>query len=144
MADEYDDDDEQGARLTIEDLRALRKAAKERDQLAAQLAAHERDLAFARAKLDMDDPKVKYFVKGYEGEMTPEAIRAQAEADGFFRDVQVTNGEQQSQQRIVNASSGAGETPPTDLQDLIRNAESADEVMKIMTQAGYPTTWSRD
>ena len=146
MADEYDDnDDPQEARLSVEDLRALRQAKKERDELVTKFDAQNRELAFAKAKIDMDDPRTKYFVKGYDGELTPEAIRAQAEADGFFREESRQNNSQEDagQQRIANASAGGSSSGP-DLTQKLREAGSQEEVMAIMIEAGYPTSWSRD
>lgn len=132
------------------DIRALRQAARERDALQKQLAARDRELAFAKAKLDFDDPKLKYFIQGYEGELTPEAIRAKAEEDGFITRSQQQQGrppvspqEQQQQQRVMNASSGASETPPEDFRDLISQANSIEEVMALADKHGVPTTWNR-
>lgn len=142
---DYDDDGNeiQETRLSVEDLRALRAASKERDTLSAQIAAQNRELAFARAKIDMDDPRTKYFIKGYDGDLTPEAIRAQAEADGFFKDVRVdTSHEVAGQTRIANASAG-GNTNPPDLTSRIQQASSQEEIMAIMIEAGYPTSWSQ-
>lgn len=138
MADEYEDEyeDEQDN----QDIRNLRKAAKERDALQAQLRERDRELAFARAKIDLDDPRMKYFVKGYDGELTPEAVRAKAEEDGFLPKSQ-TPPDVTAQQRIASASSGASETPNTDLEDAIRAAGSQEEVMNLMAKAGYPTSW---
>lgn len=142
---DYDDNDDGQTQLSIEDLRNLRNAAKERDTLSAQVNAQNRELAFARAKIDIDDPKLKYFVKGYEGDLTPEAIRAQAEADGFFQKSQAVDNRQDmaGQQRIANASSGAGETATPDLAAKLRDASSQEEVMALMIEAGYPTSWNR-
>lgn len=144
MSDEYednepDDEDQQGN----QDIRNLRKKAKAHDDLASQLQASRKELAFAKAKLDLDDPRIGYFIKGYEGDLTTEAIRERAEADGFLAKQQQDTTALQGQQRIANASSGAGETPNPDLADLIGQAQSPEEVMKIMDQAGYPTSWSR-
>lgn len=148
--DEHEDqddgqDDESQVSLSTKDLRALRKASKERNDLTSQLQARDRELAFAKAKLDFDDPRLKYFIKGYDGDLTPEAIRAQAEADGFFQQQkQGTKPEDvKAQQRLAKASSGASETQAPELGDLIRQAESPDDVMKLMIQAGYPTVWNR-
>jgi hypothetical protein len=142
---EYDDDDDQGNDGGSDHLKELRKKAREHDKLQAQLAARDKELAFAKAKLDLDDPKLKYFIKGYEGELTPEAIREQAIADGFLPKPEPTapSGELTAQQRIAAASSGAGETPSPDLNDLIRQAESPEEVMKLVSQAGLPTAYNR-
>lgn len=148
MTDEYEEEEEGNQRfvqLPAEDLRNLRKAAKERNDLQAQVDAHQRELAFSRAGLDLSDPKMGYFTKGYEGELTADAIRATAQEHGFIQGTPPPNqANLTGQQRIANASSGAGETPPPDLQDLIRQAASPEEVMTLMQQAGYATAWNRN
>lgn len=146
-----DPNDPGHARLPVDALRALRKAARERNDLEAQLNANSRELAFAKADLDHADPRLKYFIKGYEGDLTPEAIRTQAEADGFLKKMQqdptpppgANPREVQAQQRLARASSGANDTPAPELGDLIRQAKNPEEIMKLMVQAGYPTTWNR-
>lgn len=143
MADEYDDEEEGGVQLSSEDLRNLRKAAKERNELQAQIEQQKRELAFAKANLDLNDPKLGYFIKGYEGDLTPEAIRAQALADGFIQQQQASNEELNAQQRIANASSGAGETTDPGIIDKMRHASSVEEVMKLAAEAGMPTSWNR-
>jgi len=146
MADEYEDDEQTGQSNDSggSDIRALRQKAKERDQLAAQLAERERELAFAKSGLDFNDPKLKYFVKGYDGDLSPEAIRAQAQADGFLPAPPPQNpAEVDAYGRIANASSGASETPTPDLSDLIRQANSPEEVMQLVAKAGLPTAYNR-
>ena len=61
-----------------------RKSEKARKDAEKEANDAKRELAFLKAGIPMDDPKVGYFVKGYDGELTPEAIRAQATADGFI------------------------------------------------------------
>lgn len=147
MADEYEyeDDDDQTSGSGNDNLKELRRKAREADRLQAQIDAKDRELAFARAKLDLDDPKLKYFIKGYEGELTADAIRAQAISDGFLPapESKIPDGELDAQQRIAGASSGAGETPTQNLNELIAQANSPEEVMKLVTQAGLPTAHNR-
>ena len=148
MPEEFDDNDqddqEDQQQGSNSNLRALRQKAKERDDLAAQLAERDRELAFAKSGLDFNDPKLKYFIKGYDGELTPDAIKAKAQEDGFLAAPTPKNAaEVVAQQRIANASSGASETPNEDLHDLIRQANSPEEVMKLVAQAGLPTSWNR-
>ena len=49
-----------------------------------ELASYKRRDAFRSAGLDPDDARVSYFVKGYEGELNPQAIAAEATAAGFL------------------------------------------------------------
>lgn len=59
----------------------LRKEAKEAqkraDALEAERDATNLELAMARAGVDLTDPRSRYFVKGYEGDRSTEAIKAE-------------------------------------------------------------------
>jgi hypothetical protein len=84
--DQDDDDQGQPATVTLsrKDIRALEKAANEGKQALAQLAQMQRVEAFRAAGIDPSDARQSYFVKGYDGEATPEAIKAAALAAGFI------------------------------------------------------------
>ena len=94
----------------------LRKAARRGSKALRELEQMKKELAFYKAGISMDDPKMKYFVRGYDGEMTPEAIRIAALESGFIasqepKDEQQNEVQQQvfsAQQRISAASAGAG------------------------------------
>jgi hypothetical protein len=60
-------------------MKQLEKEAKELRKQVAEFAVTQRELAFAKAGIDPASPQAKYFVKGYDGDLTPEAIRAAAE-----------------------------------------------------------------
>ena len=60
------------------ELRKLRKEQERRRELEQKVAELERRDVFARAGVPVDDPGARYFVKGYDGELTPEAIKAAA------------------------------------------------------------------
>lgn len=145
--DEDDDSDQDAptneARLSLKDLRALRKKARQYDELAVKQGQLEREMAFAKAKLDLDDPRIGYFVKAYDGELTSEAIRAKAEEVGFIRAQQQEappSSEVQAHQRFVQASQGAGDVMNVKLEDAIAQAKTAEEVLELMERAGFPTT----
>lgn len=65
-------------------------AALRKEKAAGKKATEERDaalreLAFTRAGLDpAKDPRLSYFIAGYKGEATPEAILAEATKAGFI------------------------------------------------------------
>ena len=66
------------------DLRKKYEAAlAENATLKAERAASQRDAAFREAGVDPADPKAKYFVKAYDGELSAEAIKAEAVAAGL-------------------------------------------------------------
>lgn len=85
MSDEFDEETEERlVTLKREEIRALEKQAKAATEAQTRAEAAERKLAFAEAGISLSDPKLSYFVKGYEGDLTPDAIKAQAIADGFI------------------------------------------------------------
>lgn len=85
MSDEFDDEaEERLVTLKRDEIRALEKRAKAAEEAQARAEAAERQLAFAKAGIDLTDPKLSYFVKGYEGDLDPEAIKAKAIADRFI------------------------------------------------------------
>lgn len=79
--DQNDDGDEDlSPHVTIprSNIRQLEKAAKAGAEAQAELAAVRRELAFRDAGINPTDPQAKYFMKGYDGEVTVDAIRAEA------------------------------------------------------------------
>jgi hypothetical protein len=62
------------------DLTQLREAADEGRRARAEADRLNRENAMLRAGVDLDSKAGQYFVKGYEGELTREAILAEAEA----------------------------------------------------------------
>lgn len=91
--------------------RGLRRAANKSKKLEQELADARRELAFTKAGINPDDPKMRYFVKGYDGDMTAEAVRQAALEAGFLASQQGPDPQQQaiqaSQQRVMTAAAGA-------------------------------------
>ncbi len=118
-------------------MRELEQQVKAFEAKAKEAEAAQRELAFVKAGVNPDSAAAKYFVKGYDGELTPEAIRAAAEEANLVssekKEVAV---EQQAWNRVAQASR-AGETsePPVDYTQRLNNAKSADEVMALIAQA---------
>lgn len=117
MSDDQTDEDEHPQ--DNPNLRQLREKAKRADDAEHRAQAAERELAFAKAGVDLNDPRTGYFVRGYDGEATPDAIRAAAERDGFLNTQPepkpaVTPEEQAAIQRVSAATEGAETPPPTD------------------------------
>lgn len=63
----------------------LRKAADRGRAAQAEAEALRRELAFAKAGIDTDSKAGKMLLKSYEGELTVEAIKAEAEEIGLFK-----------------------------------------------------------
>lgn len=110
------DDDQQADDQPRVDIKALRKAADENPRLKSELKAAQRELAFMKAGIPADDPKMGYFIKGYEGELDPGAIK-QAAIEAGFLESQATDpvvvAQAQAQQRVARTASAApGEFDP--------------------------------
>lgn len=86
--DLQDDGQDGDTHVTIPraNIRQLETAAREGKEAAARLAALEREMAFRDAGINPSDPKLKYFMKGYEGETSVDAIKAAAVEAGFLAD----------------------------------------------------------
>lgn len=143
-------DDEQSEEGS--DIRQLRSQAKEardakRAAQAAQeeLAAVKREVEFRKAGIDPDDPKAKYFAKAYDGDLTAEAIRAEAEQAGILQaqEQQTPGDEQGAWQRTANAGQGAtADGPKVDVMSELRAAKSPDEIAAIMERHGHDVQYT--
>ena len=141
---DHQEDGDQQVGIKVSDLRALRTIAKEHEQLKQQQAQAQRELAFAKAKLDLTDPKMGYFIKGYDGELEPEKIREAAVQAGFLQQEETTpKSELDAHSKLGAASAGAGDSAEQDLLAAINDAKSPEEVMRIMVAAGGKTSWNR-
>lgn len=82
FAEEYYEDEDNQSNETNpvrSRMKQLEKENRETKKLLAELQAQAKELAFVKAGVDTADPKFKYFVKAYDGEMIPEAIKAALE-----------------------------------------------------------------
>lgn len=139
-SDDQYDEEPRGLRKQIEDQAVARKAAE------AEAAALKRELAFAKAGLDLSDPKIGYFTRGYDGEPDPEKIRAAALEAGFIgstQDAGLTT-ELAQHQAATNLASGStlNETwagayyDNPQYQAEVRTARTPDEVLARVRAAG--------
>lgn len=128
--DDYDDQTDLVPRAQI---RQLEEKAKRAAELEQRLATVERDAAFAKALgTAATDPKMKYFVAAYDGELTPEAIRNEAVSAGFLGVKEPDATDQISQQhsndlaahdRMTQAAAGADGPGQTTWQQALADAD---------------------
>ena len=126
--------------------RELETRAKEAEEKAAtlelELSSIQRRDTFRSAGLDPDDPRVKYFVKGYEGELDADAIRQEAEAAGFLgaetsvAQNSALNNTLSAEQRILIAGEGGDPVLPPDLDSQIRATNNEDELRALLESNG--------
>lgn len=140
--DEYED--------SSDGLKDLRKAAARAKKLEQELAQMQREMAFYKAGLPQDDPKMKYFIKGYEGELDAEAIRTAAAEAGFLQ-VQQQQAPQenlaaQAEMRVMAASAGAIAEDNSEAAALAKLEQALNEggieaMLDVARQYGVPTSY---
>lgn len=152
MSDNYTDDDFDLDDEDSNSIQALRRAANAAKKLKAENARMKRELAFAKAGIPLTDPKMNYFVKGYEGDLEPEAIREAATEAGFLA-TEVAPQEQaapeaqvaaEAQQRVMAASAGATAEDISEAAALARMEAAMQEggieaMLDVARQYGIPT-----
>ena len=126
--------------------RDLENRAKEAEQqaaeMASQLQSYQRRDTFRSAGLDPDDARVKYFVKGYDGELDATAIREEAMAAGFIGadapmpEPNLTNDALATEQRIQAAGEGGEPVVSPALEERIKATTNQDELRALMESEG--------
>lgn len=123
--------------------RGMEARAKAGDQALIELAALKRSIMFRDANIDPSSKKNEYFIKGYEGELTVDAIREEATAVGLYENAGAP-AEQQinmgAEQRIAAAADDAGPVTNPELNDLIGRTSNEVELRALMEANGH--TWN--
>ena len=128
--------------------RELEAKAKRADELEAQVQQMQRKEVFRDAGLDPSNRMTEYFMKGYEGELSVEAIQAEASSAGLSNTVSQADTsmvEQQAQfaqqveaeRRIAEASDDAGPVADPQFESLIRQTTNADELKQLLESNGF-------
>ena len=140
--DNYDSEDQIEESETRNPVRArMKQLEKETAELRKQVAeaeAAKRELAFVKAGIDPLQPMSKYFVKAYDGELDPEAIRQAAVEAQLISppDSQPTPSETQAWQRTAKLAAGSQTAqPPVDWNRRLNEARSPQEVDQILAEA---------
>jgi hypothetical protein len=139
-ADEfYDDDDDQPqeSNPVRARMKQLEKENREYKKMLAEAETLKRELSFAKAGIDPADPKFKYFVKGYDGDLSPEAVRqALEEAQLIAPQPVVDQGERQGWQQTNKVAAGAEVSPPPpSWVKRIQDANTEQELYAIFEEA---------
>jgi len=148
MSDNYTDDDFDSNDEGEGSIANLRKAANRAKKLENELNSLKREVAFAKAGINPDDPKMRYFIKGYEGEMEADQIKAAAAEAGFIEIEQPSESGPQlnveGQQRVMAASAGAMPEDVSEQAALARMESAMEEggieaLLEVARQYGIPT-----
>lgn len=116
--DEVESDEDEGGeqryvRMTREDIRKLEKSGAKASELETEKAAMARELAFLKAGVDTESKVGKLLMKGWEGELDVEAIKAEASEIGALSanatptPVEVDDGEAESSDERSSLGAGA-------------------------------------
>lgn len=142
--EDYDSDDDEREQRGREngnplrkELRRLEKQVKELRQQAEDGQKATRQLEFVKAGVDLNNPMASYFVNGYQGDLTPEAIKAEAAKLGLVASTEqpqeqgIPAEEQAAHQRIADATAGANAPGQRDFDAEMRAAKTVDEHDRI-------------
>lgn len=140
--DNYDSEDQIEESETRNPVRArMKQLEKETAELRKQVAeaeAAKRELAFVKAGIDPLQPMSKYFVKAYDGDLNPEAIRQAAVEAQLISPPQnqPSADEMQAWQRTNKVAAGSQTSqPPVDWARRLNEATSPREVEQILSEA---------
>lgn len=141
--DDYEDDDDEKPQRSDSEWAELRRAKKAREKAEKELAAMKRQIAFRDAGIDPNDPRMSYFVKGYDGEADAAAIKAEAVKAGFLQDEARSEPDSEpidAQARISKAATGA-ETVDSGLESGLEAAYAeggTSGMMRFLAEHGVP------
>ena len=141
--DTYEDDDDetsetgQGRNPLRAQLKRLEKENADLRKQTASFAETQKKLAFIEAGVPLDSPMAKYFIKGYDGELTPEAIRVAAEEAQLVAPSTKVNEADKQAWRETNRIAAGSEVSPEGPSWVkrIQEAESESELMAIFAEA---------
>jgi hypothetical protein len=119
-------------------MKQLEKETAELRKQVAEAEAAKRELAFVKAGIDPLQPMSKYFVKAYDGELDPEAIRQAAVEAQLISPPQnqPSADEMQAWQRTNKVAAGSQTSqPPVDWARRLNEATTPREVEQILSEA---------
>jgi hypothetical protein len=143
FADTYEDDESIYDESTSEQnpvrarMKQLEKEAKELRKQVAEFQTTQREIAFIKAGIDPASPQAKYFVKGYDGDLTPEAIRQAAEEAQLITPQATPQDTDKAAWQQTNRIAAGAETASEGPSWIkrINDASSAEELTAIFAEA---------
>lgn len=135
-------EDESQDQVTKDPVRAQLRKVEERlkvsEAKAKEFESAARELNFVKAGVNTSDPGAKYFVKGYDGELTPDAIRVAAQEANLIPasdSKKTTPAEEQAWSRVSEASRVGEKFEPTiDWTAKMASAKNEAELNQLMAQ----------
>jgi len=118
-------------------IKELESEIKSMRQQAVEAEQAKRELAFVKAGIDPADSAAKYFVKGYDGELTVDAIKQAAVEARLLSPAPSDDlvAEQNAWSRTNQVAAGAGSAGQMpDIEARLAAAESEAEVLAILSE----------
>lgn len=125
--------------------KALRDAANRSGKYKAEAESLRRENAFLKAGISVEDQRMTYFVRGYDGELTTEAIRKAAQEAGFISTQSQQPPAAAAQRRMVAAAAGATPEGSTGSGDISRLEDAMAEggvaaMTAVLNELGIPVS----
>jgi hypothetical protein len=137
--DFYEDDDQpQESNPVRARMKQLEKENREIRKALAEAEQAKREATFLKAGINPSEAKFKYFVKGYDGDLNPDAIIAAAEEAQLIAPSkpQVDEEEKRGWQQTNKVAAGnESAPPPASWAKRIQDASSQEEVYQIFAEA---------
>lgn len=135
---ESENDSKNWRRKLEADAKEGKRASREAEIAKQEATQAKRELALMKAGIDLESGTGKLFAKAYDGEATPEAIKAAAQEFGLVPTSQTTEvqNDLSAIDRISQASAGATGTVAPNAIDEIRNAKSQEDIIKVLQANG--------
>ena len=148
MEDEFTEADEASSTESKPNWRRdLEARASEGDEAKKELQQLKRKEVFRDAGLDPSNKMTEYFMKGYEGDLSVEAIQAEANDAGLSTMTTMASignlaqdTDALAERRIQQAADDAGPVTNPALDELIRQTTNADELRTLWESNGG--TWN--
>ena len=136
--EDYDDQPEPSTQNPVRArMKQLEKELKDANKRLAESAELQKKVAFMEAGIPLESPMAKYFIKGYDGELTAEAIRLAAEEAQLIAPAQAVPDADRNAWRETNRIAAGSEVSPEapSWAKRINDAQSEDEIMAIFAEA---------
>lgn len=135
---DFDETQDSGRNPLRERMKQLESENAALREQATQASEAARKLAFVEAGVDPNLPVAKYFMKGYDGELSAEAIRQAAIEAQIIQDTKAAQVQQEAQawNRTNQAAVGnTGGEAPVDWVTRISQAKNQVEVEMLLAEA---------
>lgn len=141
----YEDDDFQTQQQTDQQdqFRQLREKAKRTTKAEAEAERLRRENAFLKAGIDTEDPKAKYFYKGYDGDLERDAIRAAAAEIGLAEPItrtEIPEAELEALRRIQGQTPETATPPGVTYEDFAAMSRS-DQIRFLTSHPDAQRSW---